>query len=65
MRQDAENREHGFTPKSAMQNFYMLKSDSLRNDVLISYATIVSVLAIGLRQVCDDHHPKTFLKIVR
>ena len=45
--------------KSAMQNFYMLKSDSLRN------ATIVSVLVIGPRQVCDDHHPKTFLKIVR
>lgn len=51
--------------KSATQNFYMLKSDSLRNDVLISNATIVSVLVIGLRQVCDDHHPKTFLKIVR
>ena len=51
--------------KSAMQNFYMLKSDSLRNDVLISYATIVSVLVIGPRQVCDDHHPKTFLKIAR
>lgn len=51
--------------KSAMQNFYMLKSDSLRNDVLISYAIIVSVLVIGLRQVCDDHHRKTFLKIVR
>lgn len=51
--------------KSAMLNFYMLKSDSLRNDVLISYATIVSVLVIGPRQVCDDHHPKTFLKIAR
>jgi len=51
--------------ESAMQKFYMLKSDSLRNDVLISYATIVSVLVIGPRQVCDDHHPKTFLKIVR